>query len=96
MKLNQDKCHLLVSGYKRENIWERIGEVKIWEGSKQKLLGVVIDRDLNFNEYVSSLCKKAGRKLSVLSRLSNLMSFQQRRFLLKSFVEAQFGYCPLV
>ena len=96
MKLNQDKCHLLVSGYKHENIWARIGEVKIWESSKQKLLGVVIDRDLNFNEYVSSLCKKAGRKLSVLSRLSNLMSFQQRRLLLKSFVEAQFGYCPLV
>ena len=56
----------------------------------------MIDRDLNFNEYVSSLCKKAGRKLSALSRLSNLMSFQQRRLLLKSFVEAQFGYCPLV
>ena len=96
MKLNQDKCHLLVSGYKHENIWARIGEVKIWESSKQKLLGVVIDRDLSFNEYVSSLCKKAGRKLSVLSRLSNLMSFQQRRLLMKSFVEAQFGYCPLV
>ena len=57
---------------------------------------VVIDRDLNFNEYVSSLCKRAGRKLSVLSRLSNLMSSQQRRLLLKSFVEAQFGYCVLV
>ena len=83
MKLNQDKYHLLVSGYKHENIWARIGEVKIWESSKQKLLGVVIDRDLNFNEYVYSLCKKAGRKLSVLSRLSNLMSFQQRRLLLK-------------
>ena len=96
VKQNQDKCHLLVSGYKHENIWARIGEVKIWESSKQKLLGVVIDRDLSFNEYVSSLCKKAGRKLSVLSRLSNLMSFQQRRLLMKSFVEAQFGYCPLV
>ena len=96
MKLNQDKCHLLVSGYKHENIWARIGEVKIWESSKQKLLGVVIDRDLNFNEYVSSLCKKADRKLSVLSRLSNLRSFQQRRLLMKSFVEAQFGYYPLV
>ena len=59
-------------------------------------IGVVIDRDLNFDEYVSSLCKKTGRKLSVLSRLSNLMSFQQRRLLLKSFVKAQFGYCPLV
>ena len=31
MKLNQDKCHLLVSGYKHENIWARIGEAKIWE-----------------------------------------------------------------
>ena len=47
MKLNQDKCHLLVSGYKHKNIWARIGEAKIWESSKQKLLGVVIDRDLS-------------------------------------------------
>ena len=85
MKLNQDKSHLLVSGHNHENIWTEIGEVKIWESLKQKLLGVVIDRDLGFNEYVSSLCKKAGRKLSVLSRLSNLMSFQQRRVLMKSF-----------
>ena len=96
MKLNQGKCHLLVSGYKHENTWARIAEVKVWDSSKQTLLGVVIDKDFSFNEYVSSLCKKAGRKLSVLSRLSNLMSFQQRRLLMRSFVEAQFGYCPLV
>ena len=50
MKLNQDKCHLLVSGYKHENIWARIGEAKIWESSKKKFfLGVVIDRDLSFD-----------------------------------------------
>ena len=42
------------------------------------------------------LIVKTGRKLSVLSRSSNLMSFQQRKLLMKSFVEAQFGYCPLV
>ena len=96
MKLNQDKCHLLVPGYKHENICARIGEVKTWERSKQKILGFVIDRDLSFNEYVFSLCKKAARKLFVLSRLSNLMSFQQRKLLMKSFFEAQFGCCPLV
>ena len=59
------------------------------------MLGVVRDRDLNFNECVASVSKKAS-KLSVLSRLSNLMSFQQRRLLLKLFVEPQFRYCPLV
>ena len=52
--------------------------------------------NLSFNEYFSSLCKKAGRKLSVWSILSNLMSFHQKRLLMKSLVEAQFGYCPLV
>ena len=30
----------------------------------QKLLGVIIDRQLNFDEYLISLCKKAGKKLS--------------------------------
>ena len=45
---------------------------------------------------VCSLCKKAGKKLSVLGRLSNLMSIKQRTVLLKSFIESQFGYCPLI
>ena len=74
MKLNQEKCHLLVSGYKHENVCARIGQTKIWESRKQKLLGVEIDSNLNFDLYVSSLCKKAGKKLSVLERLSNFMS----------------------
>ena len=39
MKLNQDKCHLLVSGYKNENVWANIGKEKIWESNK-KLLGL--------------------------------------------------------
>ena len=69
MKLNQDKCHLLVSGYKHENIRARIGEVKIWESSKQNSLGVIMDRAFSFNEYVSSLCIKNGKELSVLLRL---------------------------
>ena len=74
MKPYQEKFGLLVSGYKHENICAIIGEVKIWESLKQKLLGVVIDRDLSFNEYVSSLSLSV--KLSTLSRLSNLISFQ--------------------
>ena len=96
MKLNQDKCHLLVSGYKHENVWSQIGDEKNWESNKQKLLGLQIDRNLHFNEYVSLLCKKAGKKLSVLARLSDFMSIKQRRVLMKSFIESQFGYCPLI
>ena len=66
MKLNDDKCHLLISGHKYENMWAQIGNTKIWESKTQKLLGVKIDRTLNFDEHVRSLRKKAGRKLSYL------------------------------
>ena len=96
MKLNQDKCHLLVSGYKHKNLWTQIRDEIIWESNKQKLLGFQIDRDLNFNKYVSSLCKKAGKKPSILARLLNFISIKERKILMKSFIESQFGYCPLI
>ena len=96
MKLNQEKCHLLVSGNKFGNFWAEIGHVKIWESPKQKLLGVVIDQDLSFDGHVSSLCRKAGKRLSTLARLSHYMSLKQRKVLMKSFKEAQFGYCQLI
>ena len=40
IKLNQDKCHLLLSGFKYENISAKFGKTKIWESKKQELLGV--------------------------------------------------------
>ena len=32
--------------------------MKIWESNKRKLLGDVIDRNLNFDEHIFDLCKK--------------------------------------
>ena len=49
MKLNQDKCHLLVSGYEHENVWAQIRDEIIWESNKQMLLVLQIDRNLNSN-----------------------------------------------
>ena len=80
-------CHLLVFGHKHETVWAKIGETKIWENNKQKLLGVVIDRNLNLDEYVFHLWKKASRQQSALARLSNYMSFEKRKILLKAFLE---------
>ena len=53
-------------------------------------------RNLNFDDHVISLCKKARRKLAVLARLFRFMSFKQKRILMKAFVESQFGFCPLI
>ena len=68
MKLNDEKCHFLVSGNTNEHLWVNIGEALIWESSKEKLLGVTIDKKLSFNEHVQTLCKKTGRKVTALSK----------------------------
>ena len=94
MKLNKDKCRHLVSRHKYENGWVKMGDEKIWESAKQKLLIIEIVRNPNFDDHVISLCKKTGRKLAVLPRLYKFMSFKQKRILMKTFAEPQFGYCP--
>ena len=38
MKLNKDKCHLLVSGHKYENVWVKMEDEKNWESAKQNYL----------------------------------------------------------
>ena len=42
MKLNEDKCHLLISGHKYEHVSAKIGNSRIWESQHEKLLGVTI------------------------------------------------------
>ena len=95
MKLNEEKCYFLISCNKIEHLWAKIGDAMIWESSKENILGVTIDTDLKFDEHVSNLCLRAGRKLTALARLTKIVSFDKRRLLLKSFVESQFVYCPL-
>ena len=65
MKLNQGKCHLIVSGHKYENEFVSVGQLIIWETESRKLLGNVIDRKLNFNDYVTSISKKPGKTICV-------------------------------
>ena len=65
-KLNQDKCHFLLSVNKHEIICTNIGKTKIWESRKQKLLGIIINP--HFDEYILNQCKKAGYKLGAHPR----------------------------
>lgn len=95
-KLNEDKWHFLVSGNIHEHLWIKAGSELIWESSEEKLLGIIIDKNLNFNSHLKKLCKKASGKVSALARVAKLLPFFRRRMLLKSFVESQFSYCPLV
>ena len=68
---------------------------KFGKEQNKKLLGMKIRRNLNFDDHMILQCKKVGRKLAVLARLSKLISFKQKRIVTKTLVESAFGYCPL-
>ena len=78
MKINTDKCHLLVSGYKHEHVWAKLGDKKIWEDKEVKLLGINIDNELKFDNHVLDICLKAGRKLSVLTRIVKYLNLKKK------------------
>ena len=62
----------------------------------EKLLGVKIDPNLNFNDQISDLCKKARRKISALTRVTPFMGLRKIKSLMNAFFTSQFNYCPLI
>ena len=96
MTLNEGKCHLLVCGYKHECMFANIGNTRLWEEHSAKLLGIHIDSELNFKFHVKNICKNAGRKISMLSRIAQYLSESKRKILMKTFFESLFSYCPLI
>ena len=81
MTLNEGKCHLLVCGYKHECSSANIGNTCIWEEYSAKVPGILIDTDLSFQNPVYSLCKSAGRKISMMARVVKYLSVTKRKIL---------------
>ena len=73
VKANPEKSHLLLSK-KQNNLYAVINSHEITNSNSEILLGIAFDNELNFNEHVSNLCKKASNKLHALARVSHYMS----------------------
>ena len=96
MKLNTDKCHLLISGNKNEQMWAKLDRDIFWESNDVKFLGITLDNNLKVDKHVSNICSKANKKLSTLTRVAKFLPFKKSRILFKALTESQFKYCPLV
>ena len=61
-----------------------------------KVLGITLDRNMNFHTHIKNICRKAGQKLSALLRISPYLDQSKKVLLYKSMIKSQFNYCPLV
>ena len=100
MKPNQGKCHLMIADIDHTHYDSKsyvyLEDAFLESEDKVKLLGIYIDKKLNFENYIKSILKEANRKLHALMRVSKYLTQDKLRLLLKSFIESQFNYCPLV
>ena len=103
MKSNSDKCHLIVAENEHRpsyisNSGIYLDEERTLLQSEElvKLLGVWIDNKLTFEEHIKTMLKKGNQKLHALMRIKKYMSSEKLRILMKTFIESQFNYCPLL
>ena len=62
---------------------------------QMKVLGVLLDAKLNFKPHVSLICSRASRQINALRRISKFLNVEGRLRVYKSFISADFSYCPL-
>ena len=61
MVLNTKKCHYMCFGTSRENDDFIFDGIKFPNSCEEKILGVIIDKELKFDPHIRSKCKKAAQ-----------------------------------
>ena len=80
MKVNKDKCHLILSN--KERVTMKIGETEIKSSNCEKLLGIKIDGKLTFNEHLNYIIDKASRKINALPEVEPYINESKKRILI--------------
>ena len=68
MKVNISKFHLLVN--KTDEVFKNLGLREIRNSEYEKLLGIKVDTELNFNEYLKDIISKPATKFLLCQELS--------------------------
>ena len=77
MKLNTDKCHLLLNSQEPNTL--RIGDLHINNSLSEKLLGITFDCKLKFNKHIEDIFQQALQKLNALAKLASYMGTTKKR-----------------
>ena len=97
MVLNPEKSHFICIGQKIDDAETLNFNNFVIKNSKEvEILGITLDRNMNFHTHIKNICRKAGQKLSALLRISPYLDQRKKVLLYKSMIKSQFNYCPLV
>ena len=87
---------ILLSWHNIETFTISIGNHVTSRHNTLKLLGITLMKKMNFNEHIKNICQTSYRQINALRRISKCLNQRCREKICKSFINANFGYCPLV
>ena len=98
MSLNEYKTKFMIitSRQKRQNIITTpslyIKDTPVYEVTTHKVLGVIIDQNLNWSSHVNNLCKRISQKLFQLSKIKKFLDFESRKIFYHAFISSYIDY----
>ena len=97
LQANASKFQFITFSRNREKMSITLTDDVILETQSHiKLLGIHIDDQLNFHEHATYLCKKSGRQLNALARMSRFSPAEVKMIVFQAFVLCNFSYCPVI
>ena len=96
MKANPSKFQFIPFSKKESINSIKLGECEIQPSNAVELLGITVDRKLNFSQHVEKIVKKAALKLNALRRKSKWLDTDVKKDYGRTFVLSNFTYCPMV
>ena len=94
--LNPGKCHYLVMNKDIANQSNELGNKILHVEAGQKLLCIIINKDLNFQSHTKSVIKTANQKLRAVVGVAPFMTDFKKKVIFNSFIKVHFNYCPLL
>jgi len=79
-----------------DNICLCVEGATIQASSIVKFLGVQLDRKLNFQTHVQTLCKSASQKINALLRIRPFLNIDCAKRLCSAYILSAFQYCPFI
>ena len=97
LKANPGKFQFMILGKnKRLKYCLKIRSITIKESDEVELLGITIDKALNFKKHIENLCRTAQYKLHALRRIRKYLTLDKAKLLGNAFIDSQFNYAPLI
>ena len=97
LKAKPGKFQFMILGKKNRVKYSlKIGCITVQEPDEAELLGITIDKALNFKKHIENLCPIAQYKLQALIRIRKYLTLDDTKLLGNVFIESQFNYASLI